>query len=116
MSDKQTPRFIRKPHVIPSFIAVFLLSVAIIADGLPDRFYRILQVNVCWISLFVTFVFGVAGQRWWIVCFFVPVAIIFNPSQPVVSLDHSTWKLVDIAVATAFIATVFTIKPEQKNE
>jgi hypothetical protein len=94
--------------MIPAIAAALLL---LMAEGQhPYGYYTFLRWAVCVAAVVVAWVAWHSTAQWaaWV---FIGVAILFNPIAPVY-LHRSTWRLIDVACAVAFVAAA-SIKRRQ---
>ncbi|MER3453270.1 MAG: hypothetical protein C4344_06470 [Acidimicrobiia bacterium] len=94
--------------MIPAVVAALLLFVAL--GRHPYGYYRFLR---WWVFLAAIVVSWVAWQSraQWRIWVFAGIAILFNPLAPVY-LARSTWRVIDILSAIAFVGAT-AIEPQR---
>ena len=90
-----------RPHIVPAVAAAVLLLAAL--GHHPYGYYTFLRWAVCVAAVVVAWVAWESASQWatWP---FAGIAILFNPLAPVY-LQRSTWRLIDIVCALAFVSS-----------
>lgn len=86
-----------------AIIAAILLVIAI-PPIWPYGYYRLLRFAITAIAIFIAFKAHKLAQTGWMWTM-IFVAILFNPIFPIY-LDKGPWVVIDIIVATIFLATI----------
>ena len=94
--------FALRPHLVPSLIAAGFCLGAM--GRWPYGYYILLRWVVCAAAVFVV-VLAVLYKKHRAAWPFGVVAVAFNPLIPI-HLTREIWRVVDVAVAAAFIAVI----------
>jgi len=102
----------KRPHIIPSVIAVLMLLGAL--GEWPYGYYKFLRWITCAVALFVAFM-AYDWHKLWATWLFGFIALLFNPLIPV-HLSRQLWQPIDLICAVLFVLSVFILRKPVKNK
>ena len=98
---------------IASGISIIMLLLAI-PTFWPYGYYVLLRWVVALTAVFLLWLAYESKRTFWLFLMGM-VAVLFNPIIPV-HLDKETWVIIDLVVATLFLASIFTIKNYEQRK
>ena len=93
-------------------IGAALMLLWALADN-PYAYYQILRWVVCGVNGYAAYIAAGEKQRGWAWAFGV-AAVLFNPIAPI-HFERETWALLDVAVATFLLVSLFVYKPQPRS-
>ncbi len=100
---------VERPTVIPHLVAAGMLILSL--GSLPYGYYRLLR----WV-VFGSAVYGgwlaYEGRGRWLLGFFIPVALLFNPLIPI-HLTRQGWAPIDVIVGALFLIVALIQRREK---
>ena len=110
MSHKQQPPSYQRNALLPGFIALALLIVAVAFIG--TDWFTVFRFIIAILALIVAW-FAVQARHWWWVPVFVAIAVLWNPVYPF-NFSGIFWILAQpIAGSVFLIAGALIKKPRQ---
>lgn len=80
--------------------------------GWPYSYYIFLRWVICVVSIITAVGFGKSKITSWAIVF-AAIAFLFNPIIPI-SLNKSSWVLIDFVSAVLFFLAAYSIRPKNK--
>lgn len=115
MSQKQQPQAYQRNALLPGFIALAILIVAVAFIG--TDWFSIFRFIVAILALIVAW-FAVQARHWWWVPVFVAIAVLWNPVYPF-NFSGIFWILAQPLAGSTFLIAGALIRlprnPSPKN-
>ncbi|HEX3100129.1 MAG TPA: DUF6804 family protein [Patescibacteria group bacterium] len=88
-----------------------LMLLGVMTNYFPFFYYQLMNWVVVGAALTAAWQFKKLSYQW-LSWFFVLVAVVFNPIQPLL-LQQNVWRILDIIAAALFLLVVIFLKPKK---